>query len=162
MLFYRSAKQPADNGASVAATRNFTAAALIAYPLGGVLLKIGSATGDSMHLIEATGLLLIVLAWIAAFKVFRSPIQRIVAETTSELDEREVDQRHRATSLAYSLFSGITLTAVLYAALANDFGWWLPTSYDNYNFLFWGGFLYAVLLPATVLAWTTPPEPEAA
>jgi hypothetical protein len=33
---------------------------------------------------------------------------------------------------------------------------WLPHGYEQFNFIIWGVFLYAVILPAAVLAWTDP------
>lgn len=86
-----------------------------------------------------------------------SRLQRIVAEQSEQLDEMEMQLRHRALSWSYSVLSGGVLLLVIYGAIAADFGGWVPTTYDEWNGLFWGLFLYVTLLPTARLAWTMDP-----
>ncbi len=40
-----------------------------------------------------------------------------------------------------------------YSAIATDHGSWVPHSYKKFNGLFWGIFLYAVVIPVITLSW---------
>jgi predicted small integral membrane protein len=90
---------------------------------------------------------------IAAAPVLGSRAQRIVGEELAKLDEWELQQRHRAIASAYATMGGIISVMLFYAAVASDFGWWMPRSYDAFNAIFWGFFLYVTLLPTVFLAW---------
>jgi hypothetical protein len=85
--------------------------------------------------------------------VFSSSIQRIVGEEVKALDEFELRLRGRAMGLAYAIFTGLALVSVLYSAIAADKGFWFPSTYDEFNGVFWGVFLYAAVLPAAILSW---------
>ena len=61
--------------------------------------------------------------------------------------------RGRALSAAYVTFSVLVLLLVLYAAIATDKGFWVPTTYESFNGLFWGVYLYSAVLPVAVLSW---------
>lgn len=99
------------------------------------------------------GYALILSALICAAALVQSSLQRIVAEQPSKLDEYELQLRSRAMNLSYVGFTAFALMAVIYAAIASDLGGWVPTNYDQFNGLFWGVFLYAVVMPVAVLSW---------
>jgi hypothetical protein len=154
MLFYRSPANTAGAaGPSLRTIRTLTLIALLAYPIGGLVLALGPDGAGGLFLHEAAGLALITLALICAAPVLGSRLQRIVGDEPRQLDEWELQQRHRAMSSAYALSMGLVCAALFYAAVASDFGWWLPRSYDAFNAIFWGVFLYATLLPTAFLAW---------
>ena len=54
---------------------------------------------------------------------------------------------------SYVCFALITLMLIIYAAIARDFHWWMPNSYNHFNGLFWGMFLYASVIPVSALSW---------
>lgn len=154
MIFYRAAKGDRLPWLSIGATRALTATSLLAYPLGGAILIAGPDGAGGLPLLEIAGLALIFISLIAAAPILGSQIQRIVGDEAAKLDEFELTLRQRTLSRSYSVFSAMILVVIFYAAVASDFGWWLPRSYDEFNALFWGAFLYSVLLPATILAWS--------
>jgi hypothetical protein len=103
------------------------------------------------------GYSLILLALVAYAPLIGTSLQRIVGEETKLLDEYELRLRGRALSRAYAAFSGLALLLVIYAAIASDKGLWVPSSYDAFNGLFWGVFLYASVIPTAVLSWMVEP-----
>jgi hypothetical protein len=74
------------------------------------------------------------------------------------LDEYELRLRGRALSASYATFTGLALVLVMYAAMASDKGLWLPTTYEQFNGVFWGVFLYASVLPTALLSWMVEPS----
>jgi hypothetical protein len=84
-------------------------------------------------------------------------LQRIVGEETKRLDEYELRLRGRALSASYAALSIVALVLVIYAAIASDKGFWVPSGYDAFNGLFWGVFLYASVIPTAVLSWMVDP-----
>jgi drug/metabolite transporter (DMT)-like permease len=154
MLFYRSAaNQAGASGPSLRTIRTLTLVALAAYPIGGIIMVLGPDGKGGFFLHEAAGLALITLALFCAAPVLGSRLQRIVGDQPKQLDEWELQQRHQAMSSAYALSMGLICAGLIYAAVASDAGWWLPRSYDAFNGMFWGVFLYATLLPTAFLAW---------
>ena len=147
MIFYRSSKQADGKGVGIETARLLCAASLALYPAGAIVHGFGSP------LAKILGLVLILLSILAAVPLLGSRFQRVIAEEAHRLDEFEMQLRLRANNSAYGMFAGLVLSGVIYAAIASDFGWWLPSSYDEYNGLFWGVFLYATLLPTTFLVW---------
>jgi hypothetical protein len=103
------------------------------------------------------GYSLILLALVAYAPLIGTSLQRIVGEETKLLDEYELRLRGRALSASYAAFSVLALLLVIYAAIASDKGLWVPTSYDAFNGLFWGVFLYASVMPTAVLSWMVDP-----
>ncbi len=59
---------------------------------------------------------------------------------------------------AYAAFSLLALLAVLYAGIATDAHLWVPSTYEEFNGLFWGVLAYGLLLPGTSLAWLADPS----
>ena len=143
MLYLRSQRGPQDR--SVAMARILSATSLIAYPFGALVLTLGP---DSLATV-ISGYALIVLALITYAPLISTTLQRIVGENAKLLDEYELRLRGRALSAAYVTFSVL----VLYAAIATDKGFWVPTTYESFNGLFWGVYLYSAVLPVAVLSW---------
>jgi uncharacterized membrane protein len=159
MIFYRSAMSQAGRP-SVATLRGLTAVSLTAYPAGAAVMAAGSGWSWAFPS-DLAGLGLIALALLAAAPVLGSRLQRIVGDRTEALDERELHLRLKALSWGYYALTALVLLAFMYAGFASDAGWWLPHGYHAWNGLFWGAFLYALILPTTFLAWTVKdPEPE--
>lgn len=151
MLFYRSQRGSRD--LSVPMVRIVSASSLLAYPAGALLLALGpDELGTSL-----AGYGLILLALAACVPLIGSSVQRIVAEEARMLDEYELRLRGRALSASYAAFAALSLLLVVYAAIAIDKGLWFPDSYDEYNGVFWGLFLYASVLPTALLSWMVEP-----
>lgn len=146
MLFYRSQSGGAD--LSLGAARAISAASLLAYPAGAVILAAGDGPASSI-----AGFTLILASLICVAVMMGSSIQRIVGEVPERLDEYELQLRAKAVSAAYTCLSALVLIAIIYAAVASDRGGWVPDSYDAFNGLFWGFFLYASMLPTVFLVW---------
>lgn len=147
MLFYRS--NVGTSHLSVSAARAFSLSALVAYPIGALL--VDNSNGSVAVSLAGYGLILLALVCVAI--LVRSSFQRIVGEVPSKLDEYELQLRSRAMNMSYGGFTALVLIAVIYAAIASDHGGWVPASYNQFNGLFWGVFLYAVVLPVAVLSW---------
>lgn len=149
MIYARSNKRPQGLELPLGVARLAACVALIGYPAGALIRAFGPDTlGTAL-----TGFGLILLSLVAAAALVGSSVQRIAAEQTELLSERELLLRYRATSRAFGTFAGLTLAALFYAAVASDKGLWLPYTYEQYNGVFWGAFLYATLLPSTFVAW---------
>jgi hypothetical protein len=154
MIFYRSPASAGNAaGPSLLTVRMLTLVALVAYPIGGLIMALGPDGKGGLFPHEAAGLALITLALLCAAPVLGSRLQRIVGDEAKKLDEWELQLRHKAMSSAYALSMGLVCAGLFYAGVASDAGWWLPRSYDAFNAIFWGVFLYATLLPTAFLAW---------
>jgi hypothetical protein len=131
-----------------------TAASLIAYPCGALLLALGPDTLAT----KLVGYSLILLALVAYAPLIGTSLQRIVGEETKLLDEYELRLRGRALGSSYAALSAIVLLLVIYAAIGTDKGLWVPSTYEAFNGLFWGVFLYASVLPTAMLSWMVEPS----
>lgn len=152
MIYYRTQKPGRD--VSIATIRIATAASMIAYPAGALWL----ARGPDSLMTSLTGYGLILLALFAYMPLAGSSLQRIVAEDPKLLDEFELRLRGRVMSASYATFTGLILLLVIYAAIASDKNFWLPATYEQFNGLFWGMFLYASVLPTALLSWMVEPD----
>lgn len=75
----------------------------------------------------------------------------------SRLDERQLALRNAAYLDAYRVAAGIILLGVIWIALGLDLGiWWVPSTYDEWNLIFWGLFIYLTTLPSAFLVWREP------
>lgn len=148
MIYYRSSSA-SSRELSVGATRRLSLAALATYPAGALLLAQTPASLAS----TIAGYSLILASLASIVPLISSSLQRIVGEQTHILDEYELKLRSEAMNQAYNLFSALVLSAVIYLAVATDFGMWVPRSYDNFSALFWGIFIYATVLPVAILSW---------
>ena len=151
MIYMRATNGPRDR--SVVTVRACTTASLLAYPCGALLLALGPDTLPT----KIVGYGLILLALCAYAPLIGTSLQRIVGEETKLLDEYELRLRGGALSASYTTLSVLVLLLVIYAAIASDKGLWVPTSYDAFNGLFWGVFLYASVLPTALLSWMVEP-----
>ncbi|CAA9567685.1 MAG: hypothetical protein AVDCRST_MAG86-1334 [uncultured Truepera sp.] len=69
--------------------------------------------------------------------------------------------RERAHYLAYNVWAiGFSL-GLFYWYFAGEFGWWLPSSYNERTALFWTLLLSLASLPSAIIAWLEPdPVPQ--
>ncbi len=156
MLFYRA--KDGETERSVGFVRTVSIASLISYPAGAITLAVGPDTAAS----SIGGFSLIVASLFCVAVLMRTDLQRIVGEEAIRLDEYERQLRYRAISVAYALVTALALVAIIYAAIASDKGYWVPHTYEQYNGLFWGVFLYASVAPTACLAWMVDPSAEQA
>ena len=150
MIYARANSNPRGLELPRNAARIVTTVALAGYPAGALTLRFGP---DSLAA-SVIGYGLILLALVMTALLSGSSLQRIASEEPSKLDEFELGLRHRALGFSYACFTALALLVVLYAGIASDTGGWVPTTYDEFNGLFWGVFLYATVLPSAFLAWT--------
>jgi hypothetical protein len=161
MFFFRSLNNPSGTARPLRTIRMLCVTALGAYPAGALL----RALGPGHPLTDIGGLALILLSLGCAAAVAGSRVSRIAAEERGRLDEYEMHLRASAMEHAYSTLAAIVALAVIYIAIASDAGLWVPTGYEQWSGVFWGVFLIASLLPATILAFRLKPgeiEEEAA
>lgn len=149
MIYARSTLNPRGLEFSTPAARSVSTTALIAYPAGALILRFGPDTLASSLL----GYGMILVALVMAALLSGSSVQRIAAEEPAKLDEFELALRAKALGFSYACFSALVLAAIFYAGVAVDAGGWVPTTYDEFNGVFWGVFLYATVLPSAVIAW---------
>ncbi|WP_353227640.1 hypothetical protein [Novosphingobium sp.] len=147
MLFYRM-RAPAPQ-ISINAVRGCSMLALAAYPVGALIINF--ANHAPLPVAIGYGLILVSLACVVP--LVSSSLQRIVAESPASLDEYELQLRSRAMNQSYGGFTVLTLAGVIYAAVAVDHGGWVPVTYEQFNGLFWGVFLYASVMPVACLSW---------
>lgn len=157
MIYYRSTA-PEGTVSSLSTLRTLIAGALLAYPVGCVLLELSNYQSKPSAVMHLIGFGLVFIALFSAAPVVGSRLQRIVAEQPSKLDEMELQQRHKAMNGAYMTFTALFLAAIAYVGAASDMGLWVPAGYENWNALFWGVLLYSTLLPTAFLAWTMPED----
>lgn len=153
MLYYRS-KHPPRN-LRVPTVRLIAAGALLAYPVGALMLRFGETLVTSL-----AGFGLITFALVALVVLMTCSIQRIVAEDPALLDEYELRLRARAVSSAFTALSALFLIATIYLAIAADLGAWVPSTYEDFNGAFWGIFLWATLLPTLCLSFQLDPADD--
>ena len=148
MIFYRTNTQP--RALSLPMVRGLSTFTLLGYSIGALTLAL---TTESTA-IAVGGLALIILSIVAFIILAGSSLQRIIGEEIERLDEFERGLRNKAISTAYSTFSGLVLLAIIYGAIASNKNWWLPQTFDEFNGLFWAGFLLAAVLPTAILSWS--------
>ncbi|MGF1462359.1 MAG: hypothetical protein ACFB2Z_04220 [Maricaulaceae bacterium] len=159
MLPYYEDHEGAPSTSSLNALRGVTLAAPGAYVMG-CWLRLGAD-----RLTDLAGLALVALSLECAAVVLLSHRQRFVADDTARLDEREMMVRRRAFERAYftlaimvllGLGGTVMLTAFSEAASVT---FWRPTTWAHWNALFFGVGMVAVLLLASVVAWTVKSPP---
>lgn len=156
MIFFRSVKNPGGKARSLTSVRWLVAMTLTFYP-AGTLLRVFGPEGAAA---DGIGLLLILVSAIGFGLLAGTRFNRITGEQLPELDEYERKLRAGAMETAFQLFAALVLVGIIYMALASSKGWWLPQTYDQWNGLFWGAFLYASLLPTAVLTFRLRDEEE--
>jgi ABC-type amino acid transport system permease subunit len=76
--------------------------------------------------------------------------------TDQELDERQLQVRNVGYLNAYRGLGLLVMLFALYAYVASDNGWWLPTTSNARTAVFCGIWGLTLTLPSAVLAWTEP------
>ncbi|MEM9479857.1 MAG: hypothetical protein AAGA58_09420 [Verrucomicrobiota bacterium] len=139
--------------------------ALLAYPIGGVLL-----IALPRHL-EFVGGIFLAIAAFSFFYLLPSYVQRVAflphilrfVDKDCRLDELELDLRRRAQSFAYKVFSMLVLAGLMYLVLgadmardANPSSFWMPTVDDHWLAILFGALFFVLLLPIAYLSWMMP------
>ena len=161
MIFYR---KPMKEGASlpmrVKRVRVLSLLALVTYPVGAILALLGDL--NDVAAFAVGGLLLVFVALVAFVGMVGTGVQRIAGEEDAKLDPVEMDLRHRTYSRAYNYVSSAFLVALLYLAIASDtqdsIGLWVPSTFDHWSGVMWGGILLVMVLPTAILSWSLPEE----
>lgn len=128
------------------------------YPIATWLLH--QTIGD--HTFYALAHILVTIA-VLSFSIFRvgRAGRRIADDVDTRLDERQLALRNAAYVDAYRVVSGLSALGVLWIALGIDQGWWwVPTTYNEWNGIFWGLFILTTSLPAAFLSWREPDREE--
>jgi hypothetical protein len=163
-MFIRSKTQPFGRQLSTRTVRTLLIGLYAFYPLGCILQLVPMSSGEGV-IASIAGLALIVAA-LAIFVVLAgSSLQRQTQEPENLLDEREREERNRASFQAHSVFSGIVLIGVLYMMLTTDMAandklhLWQPTEGSHWNAIFGGLILLSFTLPGAIIAFgNAPPE----
>jgi len=163
-MFIRSKAHPFGRRLSTPMVRTLLIALYVFYPLG-CILQLGPDTPGSGVAASIAGLAMIVAAFAIFIVLAGSSLQRQTQEPENLLDEREREERNRASFQAHSVFSGIVLIGVLYMMLTTDMAangklqLWQPTDGSHWNAIFGGLILLSFTLPGAVLAFgKAPPE----
>ena len=165
-MFIPSKAHPFGRRLPSATVRTLLVSLYTLYPLGCILQLLPEAWGGGRWL-SLTGLFGVVAA-LAIFAVLAgSSLQRQTQEPENQLDERERQERNRASFQAHSVFSGIVLIGVLYMMLTTDMAingkldLWQPTTGEHWNAVFGGLILLSFTLPGAILAFgKAPPEED--
>lgn len=165
-MYVRSARRPFGRMMSRGRVRALTMAVYLFYP-AGCLLQLYPQTDEYGAAYHVGGLLLVAAALLAFAALAGTSFQRQAQEPESSLDERERAERNRAAYTAHSLFAGMVMLGVIYIMIATDMtqngkaALWTPESGEHWNAIFWGLTIFAMTLPAAVLAWSkAPPDIE--
>jgi hypothetical protein len=163
-MFIRSKAHPFGRRLSTPMVRTLLIGLYVFYPLG-CILQLGPDTPGSGVAASIAGLAMIVAAFAIFIVLAGSSLQRQTQEPENLLDEREREERNRASFQAHSVFSGIVLIGVLYMMLTTDMAangklqLWQPTDGSHWNAIFGGLVLLSFTLPGAVLAFgKAPPE----
>lgn len=148
-------------GLSIRTVRLLATVALLGSPAAVVIRALGPGTTDGSAN-EIASLTVMMISLLAAAAVFGSRLHRITGEKAKGLDEMELQLRHNALATSYFALAAIVMLAGLYAQIAAMAELWLPRNRSDWNAVFLCLFLYALLLPTTVLAWRMKEEKEEA
>jgi hypothetical protein len=140
---------------SRAARRRDVVLLYASYPIGVLLLHLtlgGSAWYGIAHIL----FIVTVCGWFALVRV--GGMGRSIADDVDgRLDERQLAMRNAAYLDAYRVVSATAVLGCIWIALGIDLGWWwVPTTYREWNDIFWGLFLLTVSLPSAFLVWREP------
>ena len=140
---------------SQAARRRDVILLFSSYPLGTWALH--QALGESTWLVAAhLTLTVAVFAALAVGRVLRAG-RRIADDADTRLDERQLALRNAAYLDAYRVVSASAVLGTIWIAIGVDKGlWWIPRTYNEWNYVFWGLFILTTSLPAALLSWREP------
>jgi len=129
--------------------------ALVAYPIGFVLLLMGGE-GNPPGPLTLAGVVLMVAAFAAALWIIPTGIQRIAAGVEQGLDEFQLAARLKAQSNAYRWFSAWVFLMVAYANVAALFGLTMDTRSSAFSAVVFWVLTYSTVLPAWFLTSALP------
>jgi hypothetical protein len=131
----------------------------VSYPIVSALLWATLRDNPFFALTHLVATVLIL--WTLAIERVGRVGKAIGDDIDSRLDERQLALRNAAYLDAYRISSGIVLVGVIWIALGLDLGiWWVPSTYDEWNLIFWGLFIYLMTLPSAFLVWREPDRPD--
>ncbi|WP_291199735.1 hypothetical protein [Hyphomonas sp.] len=163
-MFIRSKAHPFGRQLNTGTVRMLLIGLYVLYPLGCLLQLVPLTSGGGAAL-SLAGLGAVVASLVIFTVLAGSSLHRQTQEPESLLDERERDERNRASFQAHSVFSGIVLIGVLYMMLTTDMAangklaLWQPTEGAHWNAIFGGLILLSFTLPGAVIAFgKSPPE----
>lgn len=132
---------------------------LLSYPVVSALSYVTLRDTGWFAIAHLTSTVLIL--WLLGVARVGRVGRAIADDVDAKLDERQLALRNAAYLDAYRLVSAIVLLGVIWIAVGTDKGfWWIPSSYDEWNIVFWGLFLYTTSLPSALLAWREPDRLE--
>jgi hypothetical protein len=161
-MFIRSKAHPFGRQLNTGTVRILLIGLYVLYPVGCLLQLAAPAAGGGAAL-SLAGLAAVVAALVIFTVLAGSSLQRQTQEPESVLDERERDERNRASFQAHSVFSGIVLIGVLYMMLTTDMAangklaLWQPTEGAHWNAIFGGLILLSFTLPGAIIAFGKAP-----
>ncbi len=161
-MFIRSKAHPFGRQLSTGTVRMLLIGLYVLYPLGCLLQLVPPASGGGTAL-DLAGLAAVVGALVIFTVLAGSSLQRQTQEPENLLDERERDERNRASFQAHSVFSGVVLIGVLYMMLTTDMtangklALWQPTEGAHWNAIFGGLILLSFTLPGAIIAFSKAP-----
>jgi len=161
-MFIRSKAHPFGRQLNTGTVRMLLIGLYVLYPLGCLLQLVPPPSGGGAAL-SLAGLGAVVGALVIFTVLAGSSLHRQTQEPESLLDERERDERNRASFQAHSVFSGIVLIGVLYMMLTTDMAangklaLWQPTEGAHWNAIFGGLILLSFTLPGAVIAFGKSP-----
>ena len=92
--------------------------------------------------------------------LFTSWVWHAANNPDHDLDERQQRVRDRAYLYGYRGLGSAVVVVSVYAGIAFDNAWWLPTTWNQVQAVVWGVLLLAVTLPTAILAWIEPDAPS--
>lgn len=128
---------------------------LTSYPIVSALLW--ATLRDSAFFALAHLVTTVVILWVLGIERVGRVGKAIGDDIDARLDERQLALRNAAYLDAYRIVSAVVLLGVLWIALGIDLGlWWVPSTFHEWNLIFWGLFIYTTTLPSAFLAWREP------
>lgn len=130
-----------------------------AYPMGTWVLH--QLLAESTWYLSAHVVFTVFVLTFAIRRVARAG--RLIADDAdARLDERQLAVRNAAYLDAYRIVSAGVLLGTVWIAIGVDKSlWWIPTSYNEWNDVFWGLFIVTLNLPAALLSWREPDRNDA-
>jgi hypothetical protein len=144
---------------SQAARRRDVILFYVSYPVGTIVLYqlLG---GETFYALSHLLLTVALLTWFGILRIGRVG-KRIADDADDRLDERQISVRNAAYLDAYRIVSAVALLGCIWIALGLDQGWWwVPSTYNEWNAIFWGLFLLTTSLPSAFLSWREPDRPD--
>lgn len=131
--------------------------ALAAYPLGCVVQLVS----EDLSTPNTLGSIVTNTSAIAGYMIACSLPSLMMRREDTALDERELSERNTSLSISYWIMAAILLAALMYLIVSYDSSGrlWFPSQSDHWNALFWGAFLYVMVLPVAIITTRHKPLP---